>query len=258
MQSNDVDFYSLIIQWLKDPAVLSTIGGAFAAVGALINKGVMAIVKKIGKYIKSIFIRKGPICHPIDEEYSRGGLELNRILEKLRLKLDCARVSIIQFHNGHKFSLSNPVFKLSATFEALSSGFVPTYNHVRELMVAPFINIVAPLILSNNPVNVPGVYEIDKCKKDSDFGSCQKSLLPLRILKINRDELAFCSFRTLMETLGVEAAYAVLLTSPDGGPIGLLLMQFYKREGSKEKVQTATCDICSTKHTIQNLLYVPA
>ena len=256
MQSNGVDFYSVVLQWLKDPAVLGTLGGALTAIGALIQKGTIALLKSIVKFVKSIF--KKNVHKPIDDEYSQAGLEINRILEKLRIKLDCARVNIIQFHNGHKFSLSNPVFKLSSTFEALSAGFVPTYTHIRELMVAPFINIVAPLILSNNPVAVPGVYEIDKCKKDSDFNSCQKSLLPLRILKINRDELAFCAFRTLMETLGVEAAYAILLTAPDGGPIGLLLMQFHKLEGSKEKVQLATCDICGAKHLIQDLLYVPA
>lgn len=257
MQGDDSSIYSILLQWAKDPAVLSALGGLITMIGTLINRWVIRTAKALWAWIVSIF-KRGYKTHPLTEEYAQGGLTINNILSTLREKLNCARVTIIQFHNGHRFSLSDPVFKLSSTFESVSAGFTTTSSVLREIMVAPFINIVAPCILTNNPVSVPGVYEVDKCTKDNKFDSCQKSVLPLRILKINREELAFCAFRTLMENLGIEAAYAVLLTSPEGGPIGIMLLQFHLLEGSKEKVQEATCTICGTKHTLQHLLYVPA
>lgn len=259
MQGNEVDFYAIVLQLVKDPAVLNTIGGIIITVGAAANKGVINFVKKIWGWATKKFKKpEGPVCHPVTLEYSRGGLQVLTLLENLRARLGCARVSILQFHNGHRFSLSDPVFKMSTTFEAIEKGFVPTSEYIRELLVANYINIVAPVLLIDNPVVVPGVFEVDRCVKDEKMAACQKAATPLHIMKINRDELAFCAFRTLMDNLGVEAAYTVLLTSPDNGPIGILLIQFNKLEGSKEQVQKATCEICSLKYTLQSLLYVPA
>lgn len=261
MQSNGSDFYYIILQWLKDPTVMSALGGVILAVGAFINKTIMAFFKSIWCWLKNLFKEKKVkveiMGHQLDPEYLATGMHIQRILDHLLIKLDCARISIVQFQNGHTFSLSNPVFKMSTTFEACSAGFASTDHRIKESMVAPYINVIAPSILVNNPVSVPGVYEVDKCTKDDKFNSCTKSLLPLRILKINRDELAFCAFRTLLDITGVEAAYTVLLSAPDNnnGPIGILLIQFHEIEGSKEKIQEATCDICAVKHTLQNLLY---
>lgn len=259
MQGNDYDFFSIVLQLVKDPAVLNTIGGIIIAVGAAANKSVTNFLSKVWRWWTKKFHRANvPVYHEVTTEYSRGGLQILTLLENLRAKLGCARVSILQFHNGHRFSLSDPVFKMSTTFEAIEKGFVPTSEYIRELLVANYINIVAPILLIDNPVVVPGVFEVDRCMKDEKLAACQKATTPLHIMKVKRDDLAFCAFRTLLDNLGVEAAYTVLLVSPDNGPIGILLIQFNKMEGSKEKVQKATCEICSVKHTLQNLLYVPS
>lgn len=257
----EVDFYTIVLQLATDPAVLNTLGGIILTVGAAANKTISGFLKKIFRWFsdKLGFYKVQPIiCHGLTEEYTKAGLQIFNLLEKLRERLGCARVSILQFHNGHRFSLSDPVFKMSTTFEALEKGFVPTASYIRELLVANYINVVAPILLSDNPVVVPGIFEIDKCVKDERLAACQKAATPLHIMKIKRDDLSFCSFRALLDDLGVEAAYAVLLSSPDNGPIGILLIQFNKMDGSKEKVQQATCEICGVKYSLQNLLYTPA
>lgn len=259
MQDNDPGFYSSVLQLIKDPVVLNTLGGIIITAGAAANRSVINFFSKVWSWwTKKFHKTNGSGYHELTTEYSRGGLQILTLLENLRAQLGCARVSVLQFHNGHRFSLSDPVFKMSTTFEAIEKGFVPTSEYIRELLVANYINIIAPVLLIDNPVIVPGVFEVDKCVKDEKLAACQKATTPLHIMKIKRDDLAFCAFRTLLDNLGVEAAYTVLLTSNENGPIGIMLIQFNKLEGSKEKVQQATCAICSAKHTLQNLLYVPA
>lgn len=266
MQTSNIDIYKILAQLLQDPAVLGGLGSGVLSVGLYLSNGAKAVIKSIFTGIVNAFKErknnkkeegKGK-DHTPPIGYSRNGLEIHKVLENLRAKLDCSRVSILQFHNGHHFSLSDPVFKMSTTFEAIAPGFVPSSTEFRELLVANHINVVAPILLPNNPVAVPGVTEVDTCLKDKQLDACQRSLVPLRIVKVKRDDIAFGAFRTVMDRLGIEAAYAVVLLSPIREPFGLLLIQFHDLNGSRNTIQTSTCDICVAKHTIEALLYTPA
>ena len=127
MQGNESDFFSIVLQLVKDPAVLNTIGGIIIAVGAAANKSVTNFFSKVWHWGSKKFRKSNvPVYHEVTTEYSRGGLQILTLLVNLRANLGCARVSILQFHNGHRFSLIDPVFKMSTTFEAIEKGFVPT------------------------------------------------------------------------------------------------------------------------------------
>lgn len=271
--SNDV-WQRFILEVLNNGELLNSIGGVFLLIGAYLSDGFMKIVKSLCKKILGKLEEKEPEVkeeekeveeaedkskHSITPGYSADTVMISTRLVELRQVLECDRISILQFHNGSCFSLSNPMFKLTSTYEALNRGFASASNTLKELLVSNYSDFVSPLLLEHQPINIQGVEEVDLCKRDTDPSKCTLANQAIRIIEYYQYDLAFSAFRFIMEDLGASLFYAILLKTPkEGYPLGILLLQYRDEDDARKHVQEHTCELCAIKHALQTILYKPS
>lgn len=270
MGTEETEFalYKALLQVLCEPTLLTALGTAIVAFGAYFNKTVKIVLRNIFKGLYHALSDKeekpkepdstepaaqpANTPHALTPEFTKDASRIQNLLEELQGIMECSRVSILQFHNGVRFSLSNPVFRFSTSFEAISAGFAPSSPKTRDMLVSLNMTLINPLMLTV-PITIPGIKEEAFCKKNTE--GCALAEVALRLVSYTRDDLKPGPVRLLMEELGMEKMYATLLSVPDKGPIGILTLQYHDMEGSDEIVAKNICEICRIKQYIQSLLY---
>lgn len=271
MGTEETEFalYKALLQVLCEPTLLTTVGTALVAIGAYFSKSVKIVLRNIFKGLyrmlgggelkdpdklddKKTEEKPAGSPHAVTPEFVQDASRIQNQLDELQGILDCSRVSILQFHNGVRFSMSNPVFRFSTSFEAISAGFAASSPKTRDMLVSINMTLVNPLMLTV-PITIPGIKEEAFCKKNTE--GCALVEVALRLVSYTRDDLKPGPVRLLMEELGMEKMYATLLSVPDKGPIGILTLQYHEMEGSDEIVAKNICEICRIKQYIQSLLY---
>lgn len=256
-------FYKVLLEILNEPAVLTSLGGLIIAIGSYFNTTIKGLVKRAIRGLDNIANgpvisappekdndTHDPLTEKMSEQFSRIDAQLDELLDKLK----CARVSILQFHNGNRFSLSNPVFKFSTSYEAVAQGFAPSAPRTRDLMVSLNTTFISPLMMSNASTFI-GAHKEDFCRRDND--KCPLPDEGLKIISYTQDLLRPGQVRLVMEELGIRKMYATLLEVQDKGPVGILLMQYHTDYKAEELMREHICDVCKVKHYLQALLYCP-
>lgn len=257
--------YKVLLHILNEPAVLTAVGGLILAIGSYFNHTVKGMIKRtiraIDNYANGPTVspqdgKQGDKIHdPLTEKMSEQFERIVGQLEELLDTLQCSRVSILQFHNGTRFSLSNPVFKFSTSYEAVAQGFAPSAPRTRELMVSLNTTFINPLMMSAAPAPAGVKRETDFCKQDNK--DCPLVDEGLKIISYTQKTLRPGQVRLAMEELGISKMYATLLVVQDKGPVGILLMQYHNDYEADELMRKNICDVCKVKHYLQALLYCP-
>lgn len=65
--------------------------------------------------------------------------QVNEILTELRIRLDCARISITQFHNGGDFFSGESILKFSVTHESCALGVEQTIDQQQGVLLTRFV-----------------------------------------------------------------------------------------------------------------------
>lgn len=258
----ELTLYKAVLETLCQPEALTALGTAVFGLGAYFNKRVKKLIKGVITALYKFAVggeekeQEGSAGEPhvLTAQFSQDTTRIQDYLEELQDRLDCARVSILQFHNGARFSLSNPVFKCSTSFEAISEGFAPSSPMMREMLVSIYTTFISPLMLSTAPP-LPGVKEEPLCKNPN--GGCPIVDVPLRIISYRRDDLRPGPLRIVMHDLGMEKMYAILLSVPDKGPVGVLTIQYHDETDADKMMTENACELCKTKQYIQSILYRP-
>lgn len=255
MDGSSSTIYQLILEILNSPEVLNVLGGLFISIGTVAYSIIQKPLEKLKKWLIGVFDTAN--THVLTEDYTTSAMEIDSIISDLMDKLNCARVGIIQFHNGSFFTLSNPIFKMSLVYEALANGFAPAARYIRDVLVSTMITFVGPMMMERAEVTPSGVKNVRTCKKWDDPSSCPLSKYPLRILKFTKEELPFGPFRCTLELIGIEVLYAVLLKVDETKPLGILTIQYHDAKIADTNVEAKLCDICAATHNIQELLHRP-
>lgn len=246
--------YEYILQVLNSPDTLDILGSLFVSIGAVILGVLKKPIEKLKNWVVSCINTAG--THVITEDYANSAIEVNNIISDLLDELDCARVGVIQFHNGAFFTLSNPIFKMSLVYEVMANGFAPAARYIRDSMVSHMISFVGPMMLERAKITTSGATQENFCKKWEDHDSCPLATNALRIVRFEKGKLPFGPVRCVLDIIGVEILYAALLKTEETKPLGILTIQYHDAKIADQNVKDHICDICSALHTLQELLHV--
>lgn len=200
-----------------DQTFMQVVGGLLVAYITYSIKCVRGYLYKVCKNIAKNMVLKPGFNESCIATYT----EINSDLAVLRTALSASRVSIYQFHNGDKFTLSSPIFKLTCSHENVSHGLVPDSKIMQYVLVSTILEFVAPLMESC--AGHKGVSEVefeDECKG-------------FRMLKFRIAEMEYERFHHIMEQQGASSVYAAMLYAKDHkSPIGILCIQYTSPDDS--------------------------
>ena len=137
-------------------ALIAGIGTAFYY---LINKGKLGMLLKERKSIKKQKVNLPDNCfwnvHTI----------LHETLTELRVKTNCARAQIVQFHNGGEFLDGISMKKMSLTHESLDKGVSSEMPLKQELLLSMCVDGLMLLQEDNPKVHTVDEMEDSWCKQ---------------------------------------------------------------------------------------------
>lgn len=245
--------YKAILSVLCEPTYLHIIGGVVIGIAIGMIKWLKNLLRVASGKIYTLCggdVGGDRDRHVMTEEDVKMYTEIFTMLENLLTTLDCTRVSVLQYHNGDNFSLSNPMFKLSVTYEAIANGIAPTVKELSDISVSTIPSFFQPLFLPDS--HIPGVKEEKFCSKAD---GCQLRELPFKLISYTQNKLKLGPVRLTMERFGVEKMYACSLITPTGALIGALVIHYRESEGADASVKKHICEICKTQQYLQTILY---
>lgn len=149
--------------------------------------------------------------------------DVNVELIELRSKLNSSRVEIFQFENGSRFSLSNPVWKITQSYEVVAHGIQYCADCIQRVQVSHLLELVEPFFFDE--VKTPG---IDLVKDSEDC----------KIAKYDVDKIPPCRLKYEKINRGVEIFYESSLKDKNGAIFGLITVGYsYKKNLSELELQ---------------------
>ena len=135
------------ISQIKTPtSVDNTVGGVdivgswveFGLVLVAIAAGIIFAIPILHKALKDKKKQQTYLAPNFWQCHSR----VHELLTELRVQLDCARVQVVQFHNGGNFFDGNPMAKMTMTHESLRNGLSPESPNWRDLQIPLMIHLL--------------------------------------------------------------------------------------------------------------------
>ena len=107
-------------------------------IAAIIAGAITVLIPIIRKKRWNRFISKKNLDYPENFQWSTHTI-LHETLTELRVKLDCARTQIVQFHNTGQFLDGISMKKFSVTHESLTTGTAGEHGK-RDMLVSMFLD----------------------------------------------------------------------------------------------------------------------
>ncbi len=135
------------ISQIKTPtSVDNTVGGVdivgswveFGLVLVAIAAGIIFAIPILHKALKDKKKQQTYLAPNFWQCHSR----VHELLTELRVQLDCARVQVVQFHNGGNFFDGNPMAKMTMTHESLANGVSGESRNWRDLQMPLMIHLL--------------------------------------------------------------------------------------------------------------------
>jgi hypothetical protein len=82
---------------------------------------------------------KNPWICTKGSDFTKLHSHINEILTEMRVNLDCARISISQFHNGGDFFSGESILKFSVTHESCALGVEQTIDQQQGVLLTRFV-----------------------------------------------------------------------------------------------------------------------
>lgn len=191
--------------------------------------------------IKRVFTRCGPLYPENIEVHYR----IHESVILLREKLDASRVSVYQFHNGQEFSLSNPFWKITNTYESVKPGVSLEASRVDSLMVSLMLDFVNPFYA--RPGNNNGVIELTELTRALS-GTSMSTGRRLFHYDYSRFRVGVPS-QLMMET-GVSHSIVTNLITPGGRTFGIVCAH-YSRMFDESKREKYILELAKCADTVQ-------
>ena len=78
-------------------------------------------------------------CADTGKEFTRLHSQVNEIITEVRLALDCARVTVAQFHNGGDFFSGESILKYSITHESCGLGVTNSLDSQQGILLTRYV-----------------------------------------------------------------------------------------------------------------------
>lgn len=79
--------------------------------------------------------------------------QIHEGLTELRVLTDCARVQLIQFHNGEYFMDGVSMMKLSCTHESLAKGVSSIAGSTTNILISLYASVIDKILLDSTEIN---------------------------------------------------------------------------------------------------------
>jgi len=146
--------------WYEFWGILTaSVAGIGTALYYLISKGKISMLLKERKAIK-----KQKVALP-DNCFWKVHTILHETLTELRVKTDCARAQIVQFHNTGEFLDGISMKKLSLTHESLDKGVSSEMSVKQNLLLSMCVEGLMLLLEDDSKVYVVDTLEDSWCKQ---------------------------------------------------------------------------------------------
>lgn len=169
----------------------------------------------------------------------------NRVQETviiLRDNLHADRVAIFQFENGSRFSLSNPTWKITQTYQSVAEGRAYVVDYLKQEPVTSFIEMIIPMF--------------DLSKDYQGFSKISiKSANKQRVaVCVNASELPNCRYRYELIKHGVKCDYLFPLKNSEGKMFGICSVNFsYRRDLTDENLIDANKSVEKIQTYLNNM-----
>ena len=139
--------------------ITAVIAGVGTALYYLINKGKLGMILKERKAIKKQKVNLPDNC------FWKVHSGLHETLTELRVKTDCARAQIVQFHNTGEFLDGISMKKLSLTHESLDKGVSSEMAVKQNLLLSMCVEGLMLLLEDDSKIYVVDTLEDSWCKQ---------------------------------------------------------------------------------------------
>tara|TARA_R110001583_G_scaffold63274_14_gene185421 strand:- start:2318 stop:2971 length:654 start_codon:yes stop_codon:yes gene_type:complete len=131
-------------------------------------------------YFYSTMLKKQKLFNRLKFDWSTH-TQLHETLTELRVKTDCARTQIIQFHNGGEFLDGISMQKMSLTHESLASGTSSEMEIKKDLLLSMCIEGLTLLKENKSDLHIVEMLDDSWCKKFMQSSNIISfSFLPIR------------------------------------------------------------------------------
>lgn len=191
------------------------------------------------------FINKHKKHHSPEPEDMKRYFSIDNTLAVLQDNTKADRISVCQFHNGESFSVHNPIFKFTCSYEFLTPGVKPAASVVQRLIVSHYMDLIGPLYSDDFLRNGAEHYDTtDKCDECDEIP---------RMIRYEASNMTYNQTRYLFEGLGVDVMYSVPLFDTKGKLMGVINFQYLNAlSDSFEDVDLK--DLCDKVKRIQFIL----
>lgn len=220
------DAFNSILEWVYGNSGSEAVCCAIACAAAM-------CFKKVRRWVFDMLSRKvrismgqwqlGQTIHVISENDLKSQKSIQDNMAELRGIFGADRVTFWQFHNGTSFSMANPQFKASTSYESCDNSAEVESTHMDGVLVSTLTQVVCPVYGSCDD-SKPYVTEVDvQLKKVHTH----------KVYRFDVDTMDTCVFTNLMKESGIKTVYATAVADTDNNPLGILTVQFSNHTGDK-------------------------
>jgi hypothetical protein len=169
----------------------------------------------------------------------------NKLVE-LRAVTDADRASVIRFHNGNEFLLSDPVWKCTCTHEAVKAGVSYEAVNMQNVLVSIVTEMVEPMISGVSLAHFQGL-RCSNCPS-RDYCSAHKKYLAV----IDVESMQPCYAKHLLIGKNVKTLVLRSLSSTHG-PFGYVAVDVTGYPAEEHDVQIICEKLCRYADEIEFL-----
>lgn len=138
----------------------------WSILGASVVIGSLFLVKFLRDWLYSIF--KMFFAKGIKKLTFRESIGVIRYIEdklvELRTLLNCDRAFINEFKNGDHFSVKNPIWRVSRTYEKCADGVIYQGSTIKAEQVTSMFDIIEPALIGLSKSNGVKIMDCDNCE----------------------------------------------------------------------------------------------
>lgn len=162
----------------------------------------------------------------VDTVYHR---RIQDTIVELRCRVNAERVSIFQFENGSRFSLSNATWKITQTYETVTDGVLYYEKSIKREPITQMLDMVSPLFDPNRDYD-----GIDKIQVNVE-GAVKRYVFRVDEVRLHSGKLKYEMIRR-----GTKRAYLLPLKDEQGKLFGICKIAFsHKKQLTEQELLTA-------------------
>lgn len=170
-------------------------------------------------------------------------------LIELRALADADRAYIIQFHNGHEFLLSDPVWKCSCTHEVVRPGVTYESVNIQDMLVSRMSDLVEPIISGQRAIS--GMAMGMHCSSCPYRPECERTHKYLVVIQV--EDMASGYTKFFLQRQNIKTVVMAGLTSKHG-PFGIVGIDITSSPVSDPaRIDSLSAQICQTTESIRFL-----